>query len=118
MNVQAHHAAHRQMASTVTITWYQVYNNTSTYTTYSSTAVVYTTSMHAIIIVFVLLIRYYLVLHFKSTTHCSRAIISGWASVARLARKPPAGAPGGPQEANKLRYTREYAPENQVTNCV
>ena len=25
---------------------------------------------------------------------------------------------GGPSEARKLRYMREYTPENQVTNCV
>ena len=27
-------------------------------------------------------------------------------------------APGGPPEAKTMRYMREYAPENQVTNCV
>ena len=36
----------------------------------------------------------------------SRPFISGPAS------------PEGPPEAKKLRYMREYAPENQVTNCV
>ena len=56
---------------------------------------------------------------------CTRALISGSASVARSAacdacntpqaRKAPAGSPGRYYDIPGM---REYAPENQVTDCV
>ena len=45
----------------------------------------------------------------------SRALISGSASVARSATSDARCV--GP-EAKIMRYVREYAPENQLTNCV
>ena len=49
----------------------------------------------------------------------TRDIISGPVSVARSATGvplggPPEGPPGGPPEPKKMRYMREYMPENQV----
>ena len=51
----------------------------------------------------------------RCTVVYTRAWISGSASVARGATSDARRV--GP-EAKKMRYVREYAPENQLTNCV